>query len=709
MEHFYLCNGEINRRIYLYRILILGLIAFIIDYFIQSRINLNWEFLIHRPLDQVLTFPTVILSIVWILCRVLILFQVCKRLRNIGWSSLLCILTFVPIVNIVMGLILLFVKGTQEQKMGSGFHDHEEKKDGQILFDIDSTLIHKDHRSTNKKRKIIFLFISFVVILSLLIIFWETQESVDKYYSGGLINNTFSTQRKIEHNECASFNYEGLSFFYPSQWSIEKKVLQDNGFQVICDNKELNSSEAISIGWVQAVRSPKEMIEATIEAIKKKLFYNNTKIGRLYDFDFKGNNGIAVDFRGLYLEDSICGRIEAFVMNGNTVMIMKQSNSMRKLDSEFKIIENSFNIKETRNDSLALSINVCYKQVSMLLPEGWNYKNQEMQKDLLFQISCWEKGDVNSFCVQWIENEIDLDEYLENAKESLKGIAIYRNVVFSPNQEDVVVGQKALSVTFNLDVGERQYFGKFITFSYQGKVFLILSQGNCEFYNSHLYERIIATLKIDTLPESTSGLSKSTIPKNWTLYEIGDVAQIVIPPTLELRNDNSGYALAHDIGKDLLEAREKIEIPQSQIIFQPKGVDNFDKKALSQYARILISYKKGKNGDFYRWDEKFDQNECEEMNDIFLENVLEAGTKLKDMKLIEWRPVEFRTINGFSCLKLSYNRQIGNNPIVRVDIYDFFNSDEAIEITMSYRLSEKEMWGVDFNKIINTFCFTARK
>jgi hypothetical protein len=47
----------------------------------------------------------------------------------------------------------------------------------------------------------------------------------------------------------------------------------------------------------------------------------------------------------MLLDEKIYGRCFSFLMNGNTVVITKQSDSKEKLDTEFQTIENSLYIE----------------------------------------------------------------------------------------------------------------------------------------------------------------------------------------------------------------------------------------------------------------------------------------------------------------------------------------------------------------------------
>jgi len=233
-----------------------------------------------------------------------------------------------------------------------------------------------------------------------------------------------------------------------------------------------------------------------------------------------------------------------------------------------------------------------------------------------------------------------------------------------------------------------------------------MHQGDDEFYKVQTADKIISTLKVGFLRES----AQSEIPKTWTLYEIANIGKLAVPPTLELRDDNSFTALAADIIHDSYVTHKKIEMTKSQLVFQPKGSNDLEKEGFSKYARIMITYSKGKYGDFYKWDEKFEltDSEYQELDDYFKNEVV-SPMAMMNIKLIKWYPLEFGNVNGLSYMKTSFTRQMSDNPIVKVYKYNFFNSNEAVEITLSYRITESEIWKDDFSKVISTFSFKTKK
>jgi hypothetical protein len=359
-----------------------------------------------------------------------------------------------------------------------------------------------------------------------------------------------------------------------------------------------------------------------------------------------------------------------------------------------------------------LTNSVNYKDIKFKLPETWKNKTQEIEKDFIYQITSWDENG-NSFVFQWIETKVDLDDYLNVMKESSREMPIYKDAVFGENKTGSFRDMKTAYFTFHMTFMGVKYMGKIFTFGNEKKTFSIMYQGEDKFYKSRLDEKIIESLEIGSLPYTPK---KSEQPKTtkWTLYEIENIGQIAIPPTLELRDENSAFALSADIIMDHVYTYKKIDITKlvsPKLTFQPYGTDNLDKTALSKYARVLISYMQGKEGDFCKWNEKFSfpASELKEMEGYIKEHTIKQITVLGNVKLIKWYPVEFTTINRLACIKISFTRQMDNDPVVKVEQYKFCNSSESIEITISYRLSESDIWASDFSKIAGTFDFSSKK
>ncbi|MHA1748357.1 MAG: hypothetical protein ACTSYF_06895 [Promethearchaeota archaeon] len=145
-----------------------------------------------------------------------------------------------------------------------------------------------------------------------------------------------NTQKKL------SYSYAGISFDYLKKWKIEKKELQEDlVYQINCDKEGLNSSEIISITWLNMVMDTQEMIQNAIEGMKEEAIYKNSQVKSIISKYYKGFNAVSVDFDFVLFGKKYFGRIISFNTKGKTILILKQTDKIEKLDTEFKIIENS--------------------------------------------------------------------------------------------------------------------------------------------------------------------------------------------------------------------------------------------------------------------------------------------------------------------------------------------------------------------------------
>lgn len=90
--------------------------------------------------------------------------------------------------------------------------------------------------------------------------------------------------------------------------------------------------------------SPNEMILNTIEGMKEEPTHKNAVVGNINNTSFKGLNSLSVDFTVTLMGETFYGRMTSFNSNGNTILMLKQSDSKTKLETNFKIMEDSFEI-----------------------------------------------------------------------------------------------------------------------------------------------------------------------------------------------------------------------------------------------------------------------------------------------------------------------------------------------------------------------------
>lgn len=119
--------------------------------------------------------------------------------------------------------------------------------------------------------------------------------------------------------------------------------------------------------------------------------------------------------------------------------------------------------------------------------------------------------------------------------------------------------------------------------------------------------------------------------------------------------------------------------------------------------------------DFIRWNENiaFSQAEYDEINKTFKDNLLEEFNKTKQMgvstELLSISDVKIaKNINKFVYVQQQYERR-GLNGNIKVIDYYLHNNDEMVKLTISYRISESDLWKTDFDKIIDTFSFLTTK
>ena len=200
----------------------------------------------------------------------------------------------------------------------------------------------------------------------------------------------------------------------------------------------------------------------------------------------------------------------------------------------------------------------------------------------------------------------------------------------------------------------------------------------------------------------------------WPSYSFPNVFSISIPPTMEMRNDLSitGKMINafHDSQMFQMMCDEcDIFYEKSQIVFQPLGMNSNNRQIVAEatatYARILFDfgYNDGVSqrdissmtrSDFKEYDEiigKQYQTEYECMNAILN----------REAKFV-WHPSKKMRINGKYCIAIEYDRT-GLEGIVKVKKYIFLYDGKEIDVTMSYRESEKEKYANDFEEVIKSF------
>lgn len=369
--------------------------------------------------------------------------------------------------------------------------------------------------------------------------------------------------------------------------------------------------------------------------------------------------------------------------------------------------------------------NVNYNGVSVKIPTNWGNKNtiNHYSEDNIseYQISCWSKENSSSLMIQWVDYEIEDVLYIKLMIET----QIERFPMFSQLDFDNIIDIdfqdiKAKKCHFKGFFDNEVFEGEYIAFTKNHNSYIIMIAGNKNFYKSNVYSAILNSIKPNFSKNKIDSENQVKIidtDTNFTRYEFKDYS-LSIPKTMELRNENSMMSLGKAIVKDKIINTKKIDIGDFNFVFQPVGSDDVQdlerqKKALALYARILIQYQKGRIGDFFVWDEDitYTQDEFNQLNKSFKDNILSEAVQIKELnsEIIEIDDIEIKkNDNKIVYIKQLYIRK-GFNGDVKVIDYYLYNNDEAVKLTISYRLSEKNLWEKDFDKIIDTFSFNSKK
>jgi len=180
------------------------------------------------------------------------------------------------------------------------------------------------------------------------------------------------------------------------------------------------------------------------------------------------------------------------------------------------------------------------------------------------------------------------------------------------------------------------------------------------------------------------------IPKDWNIVNIKDLGTIAIPKTLEVREEGS-----------TLDSLNKYNV--GKIVIQQTGLNKNTDKSFATYARVIINIREIKDEKVPRKHERLNLS-TKELNDMKT-SMLSTQNMIWGLLncTIEDMNAEEVYINNMGAIKFSYLRQCRDNPQVYVEIYEFSNYNQIIEITLSYRISESDIWKEDFSQIIKTF------
>ena len=201
-----------------------------------------------------------------------------------------------------------------------------------------------------------------------------------------------------------------------------------------------------------------------------------------------------------------------------------------------------------------------------------------------------------------------------------------------------------------------------------------------------------------------------TIPDEWVKYTIGNLATIVIPPSMELRNKDGQHAEIVAGIKATVGSTTQIDMGKNTIVFQQAGLDSLSGKSRQRYARIMINIFEDTDNFGEDLATGLSGTREKKLDTQYRKQVVSDMGKMSEalgveVELIAWHPTVFGEMNHIPCYKQSFERQMGKNPIVHVTGYQFFGQKKIVEIIFSHRVNETDYFKKEFKGIADTFRF----
>lgn len=354
-------------------------------------------------------------------------------------------------------------------------------------------------------------------------------------------------------------------------------------------------------------------------------------------------------------------------------------------------------------------LNKIVKQDGLQLktPSSWSFDKLPLPSNMGYTLALFDDEEENTLTIMVMYLHLPLEEIFSMSQDILQRNQVINSLKLS----------SGINETFNSWDSKELYFigkspensetvkGKSISFTTGSKSIIITYLGKLHYDQNRLVKQILSMVEI-----RANDVGKTDNRNGWNSHTIAEIAEIDIPNTLELRNQDAYNSLKATYLKKKFKARG-INMETSNIVFQTKGTNKASEGEFEEYGRILIDYNFGSTGDFYSWNE--DLSFFAEMEKGLSQSLKEEITSPMpqlNIKLIEWFPLEYRKKNGkgLSYIKTSYLRQMGSNPIIKTERYNFFNDSEAVTITLSYRINESVIWAADFHRVINSFNFITK-
>lgn len=137
-------------------------------------------------------------------------------------------------------------------------------------------------------------------------------------------------------------SYEGISFSYSQSWKTETENYSENAYFIEAKDRDNTIMVFFSLN---SPSDPTDIVESYLEKIKKEKF--DVSAGAISSGKFGKYNSQCADLLMTAIGQRIYSKVYALEIEGKTILIVEQSDTERRLERNFKTIEDSFHVEET--------------------------------------------------------------------------------------------------------------------------------------------------------------------------------------------------------------------------------------------------------------------------------------------------------------------------------------------------------------------------
>ena len=183
--------------------------------------------------------------------------------------------------------------------------------------------------------------------------------------------------------------------------------------------------------------------------------------------------------------------------------------------------------------------------------------------------------------------------------------------------------------------------------------------------------------------------------EHWMDQTFFNTFKISVPVTVERQTKDSPY------GRNLA-SRGLLQIQDTVIIFNQKGLCDMKPEVQDQYCRIMIQFIEGEKDDFLQKDQTEPLDwEYDQLLSEMVENEIGSGSRLMGTFSREWV-----RINNANAILVPY-RRTGNNLDTSIPVCCkvllFQDDHRFVKMMLSYRKKEADLWADDFEQVMRSF------